>query len=150
MVIRKSGKNPGTYRPTRGYSAAPASLNSSAGIVSDSRPCAQCPSPEAPQWHGAAVPERRDLRHRQDPRTLGDTRRKEFYGRIRSLPDLEDFLFCLRKKKSTLRMTRTITDRLPTCDYYYKLARRLPAPSPGPALLSAAAGASLYLEPVHP
>ena len=56
----------------------------------------------------------------------------------------------MARKKSTLRMTRTITDRLPTCDYYYKLARRLPAPSPGPALLSAAAGASVYLEPVHP
>ena len=46
-------------------------------------------------------------------------------------------------------MTRTTTDKLPTCDYYYKLARRLPAPSPGPALLSAAAGASVYLELVH-
>ena len=57
------------------------------------------------------------------------------------------------RKKSTLRMTRTTTDKLlvvPTCDFYYKLARRLPAPSPGPALLSAAAGASVYLEPVHP
>ena len=56
----------------------------------------------------------------------------------------------MARKKSTLRMTRTTTDKLPTCDYYYKLARRLPAPSPGPALLSAAAGASVYLEPVHP
>ena len=54
----------------------------------------------------------------------------------------------MARKKSTLRMTRTTTDKLPTCDYYYKLARRLPAPSPGPALLSAAAGASVYLEPV--
>ena len=55
----------------------------------------------------------------------------------------------MARKKSTLRMTRTTTDKLPTCDYYYNLARRLPAPSPGPALLSAAAGASVYLEPVH-
>ena len=54
----------------------------------------------------------------------------------------------MARKKSTLRMTRTTTDKLPTCDYYYKLARRLPAPSPGPALLTAAAGASVYLEPV--
>ena len=56
----------------------------------------------------------------------------------------------MARKKSTLRMTRTTTDKLPTCDYYYNLARRLPTPSPGPALLSAAAGASVYLEPVHP
>ena len=55
----------------------------------------------------------------------------------------------MARKKSTLRMTRTTTDKLPTCDFYYNLARRLPAPSPGPALLSAAAGASVYLEPVH-
>ena len=39
----------------------------------------------------------------------------------------------MARKKSTLRMTRTTTDKLPTCDYYYNLARRLPAPSPGPA-----------------
>ena len=28
----------------------------------------------------------------------------------------------MARKKSTLRMTRTTTDKLPTCDFYYKLA----------------------------
>ena len=65
----------------------------------------------------------------------------------------------MARKKSTLRMTRTTIDKVPTdidtysnkvADSRQPLARRLPAPSPGPALLSAAAGASVYLEPVHP
>ena len=64
----------------------------------------------------------------------------------------------MARKKSTLRMTRTTIDKLvihihtnsnQVADSRQPLARRLPAPSPGPALISAAAGASVYLELVH-